>query len=57
MANILHFIAILWQFQGEKKKISIRLCGDKKNILVELQSNILLMKIIYFLSIIVESVA
>ena len=55
MANILHFIAILWQFQ--KKKILMRLCGDKKNTLVELQGNILLMKIIYFLSIIIENVA
>ena len=71
MALAIVFVAIFWQFYGKyitfycdfmaisgrKKKILMRLCGDKKNILVELQGNILLMKIIYFFSIIIENVA
>ena len=67
MAKTTDFIAILWQkqsillrFHGDfraKKKDFIEIMWRKKYILVELQGNIFLMKIIYFLSIIIENVA
>ena len=66
MAIAIVFVAIFWQFYGEynrfycdfrAKKKFVEIMWRKKNILVELQGNIFLMKIIYFISIIIENVA
>ena len=56
MAKTIDFIEISWRFQGKKIDF-IEIMWRKKYILVELQGNIFLMKIIYFLSIIIENVA